>query len=232
MKLRILLSFVLGMQIFSLKAQDDTERARLPAPEFFLTTIPIRCALRDINIGFAHRVGLHHTLETRIGWVHSNKVAHKYYERWLNSSEMLFKGPSVYFQVNRWLVNTKGRDIYFGLILGYRHLWYHDKNLLVSDPDGFSYSEEITLSQWRNDILILGSFGLGTTIFTTSEISIGVRLMDTHSHVTRTRNYYSGWTQQQYDEYISATLEKVPYAEGFGITPIIRITSRFGWFKR
>lgn len=214
-----------------LAAQDDTEYNRPAAPEFAFTTIPVRCILRDINLGFAHRIGSVHTLEGRVGWVHPDHILHKYYNLWLNSSEMRFQGPSVYIQLNKWRINKIGRHIFLGCVAGYRYLWYEDKQLTVYDPDGRSYDEDITLSQWRNDFIVLGTIGITTTKFSMSEISVGLRFMFTHTHVSKTKNYYPGWTQQQYDEYVDATMDRVPNDEGFGMMPIIRITSRFGWFE-
>jgi hypothetical protein len=167
-----------------------------------------------------------------VGWVHPNKLLNRrFYNSWLNSSEMLFQGPSFYLQLNRWRIGKKGKPRYFGLILGYRYLSYRDKLFHVYDSDGRSYDRDLNLSQWRNDILVLGTFGIATTRFTMSEISLGVRLMFTHTRVNTIKNGLMTWTEEQNPSFVAATLDMMPYNEGFNMAPIIRITSRIGWFQ-
>lgn len=219
--------------IFStaLFGQDDGARTKPPAPKFFLTTIPVRLALRDLNIGFAHRIGWTHTLEGRVGWVHPNNVLHKYYSRWLTSTEMRFQGPSVYFQMNKWGYNKKMKHTYLGIIAGYRYLWFTDQRMAIHDGDGNSDDEELTLSQWRNDVLLLGAVGFSTSRFSMTEISFGFRFMFTHSNVSDTKFYDPDWSQEEYSTYVAQTVDKIPNDEGFTVSPIIRITSRIGWVR-
>lgn len=226
---KLLLLLIASGSFCRLAAQKEGDPATPIYLKRFVSTIPIRCALRDLNIGYGQQVGSNYTLEGRAGWVYPNKILHEPYERWLTSTEMLFQGPSFYLQLNDWNLKKKRVNIFFGFIAGYRYLWYHDKNLYVADSDGASYSEELTLSQWRNDFLLLGSIGLATTKFTTSELSLGVRIMHTHTQISATSRVNFA-NQELQGEYIASVLEKVPNDKGFGIMPLIRITSRFGWF--
>lgn len=226
-------ALILGLLVSSgMFAQEESDRTKPPAPEFFLTTIPIRCVLRDYNIGFAQRIGWFHTVEVRIGWVHADKPLHERYERWLSSTEMLFKGPSFYLQYNKWRVNKKMKHTFWGVIAGYRYLFYEDRNFHIYDGDGRSYDDDITLSQWRNELLLMGTIGIRTTKISMSEISIGFRCMFTHTNVSASRiaTQFPDQSQATFDTYIASRLEKIPNNEGFSILPMIRITSRFGWF--
>lgn len=211
-------------------AQDVGARVKPPAPGFFLTTIPIRCVLRDYNIGFAKRIGWHHTLEMRVGYVHKNDFLHEYYEGWLTSTEMHFRGPSVYFQLNKWIYNKNQQRYYVGLIAGYRYLSYHDKSLWKGGMGGSSFEEEPVLSQWRNDLLILGAIGFNSTRVTTTEISIGIRVMHTYTNVVDTRFHPANMTTEEYDSYRANQVNSIPNAQGITLAPLIRITSRVGWF--
>lgn len=158
-------------------------------------------------------------------------MLHKHYNSWLNSSEMLFNGPSIYLQANKWRIDKKNRHTFTGIVVGYRYLFYTDKEFTVYDPDGRSYDEELTLSQWRNDLLFLISVGVGTTKFSMTEISIGARFMFTHTNVSATQRVTYFPSQEQYDEYIAYRMDQIPNDEGFNVMPIVRITSRVGWFQ-
>jgi hypothetical protein len=211
------------------QAQDDPELKKPPAPKLFLTTIPVRLALRDINVGFAHKIGGDRTVEYRLGWVHPNKLLHRYYAFWLTSTEMRYQGPSFYLQMNNWKANKKKKRIFQGVIVGYRYLWFTDQRMAIHDGDGFSDDEELTLSQWRSDILVLGTFGIGTTKFSMTEFSFGFRFMSTHSNVSDTKFYSPSWSEEEYANYIAQKVDEIPNDEGFTVAPIFRITSRIGW---
>ena len=212
-------------------AQSESDRTKPPAPEFFLTTIPVRTVLRDINVGFAHRIDFFHTIEVRLGWVHPNKVLHNVYEGWFTSTEMHYQGPSVYFQLCKWSFGKTGKYKYLGANLGYRYLWYYDKGMWMGGMGGSSFAESITLSQWRNDIFLLGSYGLGTTKLTCAEISIGLHITYTHTNVSDTRFHFPDLTAEEYEDYKRSTADGILFSEGWGIFPVIRFTSRLGWFS-
>ena len=215
---------------FGIKAQ-DTEMNDLAGPKQFVTTIPVRCIMRDANIGYGFALTPRHTLEFRGGFVHRNLFLHEYYEKWLASTEMNFAGPSLYVQLNKWeTAGTKNR-YYWGIIAGYRYLSYHDRSIRLTESRLSSISEEVKLSQWRNDFLLLFTIGYGTTKVSTSEISLGFRVMQTHTHVVDTRYHADGMTEEEYDDYKSDLLDEIPNSRGITIGPILRITSRFGWFS-
>jgi hypothetical protein len=216
---------------FCAHAQEESDRTKPPAPEYFLTTIPVRLALRDLNIGFAHRTSLKATIEARIGWVHGNKILHNVYEGMFTSTEMLYKGPSVYFQWNKWKVSAKGKHVYWELVAGYRYLWYTDQNMWMGGLGGSSYAESLTLSQWRNDVLVLFTKGMQTSKWSTFEISAGLRISYAHTNVVDTRFHLDPYGSQAYEDYKASTTKNLPYSEGFGICPIVRVTSRIGMFS-
>jgi hypothetical protein len=214
-----------------LRAQSSRLSADTTAPRYFITTIPVRVILSDFNIGAGKRITPDQTLELRLGYVHRNNLLHPYYEGWLTSAEMRFHGPSVYVQWNKWKRTKKKRQWYWGLIAGYRYLWYHDEALWLGGTGGSSFDEQLTLSQWRNDVLLLGTIGIRTTRITSTEISLGVRLSHTYTHVGDTRFHPSNMTQAEYDQYRGGQVSNVPYASGFSILPVLRLSTRIGKFQ-
>ena len=202
------------------------------APRIAITTIPVRLTFRDINLGVAFRIRESQTLEVRLGWVHANKFLHRnLYEPGFTSTEMNYHGASVYFQWNKWRISRAGKPCYFGIIGGYRYLFYTDKSMWMGGFGGSSDAEELLLSQWRNDIFILGSLGLKTSKNSTAEVSAGVRVNYTHTNVVDTRFHPVFITAQEYEEYKRNSINGLPYSKGWGILPVIRFTSRIGWFS-
>jgi hypothetical protein len=187
---------------------------------------------RDINLGVAFRVRESQSFEVRLGWVHANKFLHRnLYEPGFTSTEMNYHGASVYFQWNKWRLSRSGKPCYFGIIVGYRYLFYTDKSMWMGGFEDSSDAEELLLSQWRNDIFILGSLGLKTSKNSTAEVSAGVRVNYTHTNVVDTRFHPVFVTAQEYEEYKRNSINGLPYSEGWGILPVIRFTSRIGWFS-
>lgn len=146
------------------------------------------------------------------------------------SPEMKFQGPSIYGQLNRWSYNKNLKRTFKGLIVGYRYVWYYNKELRMGGIGGNSDAESPTLSQWRNDLYLLFSWGIQTSRITTTEITIGARIMYTHTHVIDTK-FHNADPPDQYEEYKDKVRDDIPNAEGIGIAPVLRITSRFGWFE-
>lgn len=201
------------------------------APRIAITTIPVRLTFRDINLGVAFRVSESETFETRLGWVHANKVLHNVYEGMFTSTEMLYSGPSVYFQWNKWKLSGKGKKVYWGIIGGYRYLSFTDKNMWMGGLGGSSFAESLTLSQWRNDILLLFTKGLQTSKWTTFEISGGLRISCTHTNVSNTRFHFDPYGSEAYEDYKRRAANDLLFSEGLGVLPVVRITSRIGWMK-
>lgn len=214
----------------SVSAQDDDRTPRV-APSFSLTTIPVRCILRDWNIGMTKSLNVKQTVEVRIGYVHHNNLLHRYYEEWLTSTEMRFKGPSVYFQWNFWRMTSHNKHWYFGPIVGYRYLWYNQESLWLGGTGGSSFAEEPVLSQWRNDLILLFAVGRMSTKVTCTEVSLGGRVSQTHTFVNDTRFHPAGQSAEEYEQYKNSVKSQVPDAEGFSIWPVVRITTRIGKFE-
>ncbi len=212
-------------------AQDSTRRTAAPAPKSFLSTIPARSILSDYNIGYAHSISSKYTLEYRIGWVHRNNILHEYYEGWFTSTDCRFHGPSFYLQLNKWNYMKSMRRYYWGIITGYRYTWYYEKSLWLGGNSGSSFEERPVLSQWRNGIYVLGTLGIQTTRVSTFEISVGIRVMQTYTHVSDTRFHPQYMTPEEYDEYRVSLITEIPYAMGWGIQPVFRISSRLGLFE-
>lgn len=218
----------------NVQAQEQSDRNKPPAPEFGLSTIIIRDVLRDYNIGFMQRIGWHHTLEARIGWVHPNRIVSKYYEQYLLSTDWKFSGPSFYVQLNKWKYSfllKKQRQCFFGVYAGYRYMFYTNRKMPMGGKDHSELDEELTLSQWRNDVLVLGSIGLRLSKYSTSEISLGVCFSWTHSHLIDTRFHPYAQGTLQDETYRRAQLNRLPGAEGFSVLPVLRVSSRIGWFS-
>ena len=214
-----------------LSAQDKGNgRTKPPAPENFITTIPVRSVLRDVNIGYGFALDPYHTIEYRIGWVHRNRILHEYYEGWLTSTEMHFRGPSFYVQLNKWKYRANTKRRYWGVSAGYRYLYYHQESLWLGGLGGSTTAERPVLSQWRNDLLLLGSFGLQTSRISTLEFSLGVRVLHTYTHVHDTRFHPINMTGEEYDAYRASQVIEVPYSKGFGIQPVARVTLHVGIF--
>lgn len=212
-------------------AQDGAIIADSPAPSSMFTTIPVRCILNDWNIGYAKRLGEQYTLETRVGWVHRNNFLDEYYVGMLTSTSMKFHGPSVYFQLNKWHSGKKERNWFYGIIAGYRYLWYHDKSVWMGGMGGSSFAENLELSQWRNDVLLLGTIGIRTTRISSTEISLGARMSFTHTHDIDTRFHPVNMSPEEYEAYKDGAFAALPGAEGVSFTAVVRISSRFGRFK-
>jgi len=227
---RLLLLVFVGFYL-AVPAQDKVvARTKPPAPSFFLTTIPIRAVLRDYNIGFSKRIGWSHTFECRIGYVHHNKILDEYYSGWFTSTEMKFSGPSIYFQLNKWKYTLEQKRYYWGMIVGYRYLSYTDQKMWMGGIGGSSVAEELQLSQWRNDLILMCSIGFNSTKFTTTEIAIGLRVMQTHTHAIDTRFHPSYMTPAEYEAYKVDEFAELPNSKGLTLGPLIRVTSRVGWF--
>lgn len=231
MKWRILHLFLMMFLVVCANAQDEPGRTKPPAPQSFITTIPVRCILRDYNIGYGHALDSYHTIEYRVGWVHRNNLLHEYYEGWFTSSEMRFHGPSVYVQWNKWDYTKSQKRWYWGIIGGYRYLWHHESGLWMGGMGGSSFAESLTISQWRNDLLALFTIGIQTTKISTIEFSVGARVSNTHTHVDDTRFHIVGQTPEEYEAYRKAQTSTVPYGTGFSILPVVRLSSRFGKFN-
>lgn len=232
--LRALLSFCLLLQLIPLNAQDESNRTTPPAPKSFFTTVLIRDILRDYNIGYAARLGPKHTLEARIGWVHQNKFVSKYTEKYLLSTDWKCQGPSFYVQLNKWkhgALFDKPVQWYYGVYTGYRYVYFIDGKMPLGGREHNETDEELTLSQWRNDILLLGSIGMKVSRYSTSEISLGFRVSWTHTNATATRFYPSPAGTAAYEAYKNEQVEKIPGAEGISIVPVLRFSSRLGWFN-
>lgn len=228
----LLLSVFTGCCLFAV-AQGTGEIAPSPAPSFAITTIPIRNVLREYNIGIMKSIDAEHTLELNFGYVHKNDFAHNVLlEPWFTSPDMQFHGPSVGVQWNQWKFNPRGKRTYWGLIATYRYLWYHDRGLWKGGTGGSSFSELITLSQWRNEVQLLITKGWQTSRFTSFDFSAGIRLMYTHSNVSDTRFRFPDMDDAEYESYRAAQVNDVPFAEGFGVMPAVRITWKLGIFGR
>lgn len=231
MMYRLLFIFALLLCTGKISAQDEPARTKPPAPQNYLTTILLRSILWDYNIGYAHRLDPQHTLEYRAGWVHRNNIIHEYYEKWLTSPEMLFHGPSFYVQWNQWKYTPGMPRWYWGLIGGYRYQWHHDNGLSLAGTGGSSFAEDLTISQWRNDFLALFTIGFQTSKVSTFEISAGARLSFTHTHIGDTRFHPVNMTPAEYDAYRAGMVSKVPNGEGVSIVPLLRVSSRLGFFN-
>jgi hypothetical protein len=228
-KLAVIFSLLTSLSMY---AQQEADRTVPPAPKFFTTTIPVRCLFRDYNIGMGWRAGATNTIEVRAGWMHHNYLLHEnLYEGWFTSTEMLFHGPSLYAQANRWKMKKSGKRTYVGLIAGYRYLWFHDEGMWMGGMGGSSFAESITLSQWRNDVLLLVSKGWQTSKVSTFEVSVGVRLMFTHTNVTDTRFHFDPYGSEAYENYKRSVGNDLLFSEGFGILPLVRFSSRLGKFE-
>jgi hypothetical protein len=225
------LTFAFVLQVLALNAQKATDRTEPPVPKIFITTIPWRCVLNDYSIGYGIPLSSRHTIEYRVGWVHRNDLLHRYYEELLTSTDMRFRGPSFYVQLNKWNYTKNLRRYFWGAIAGYRYTYYHDQTLWLGGTGGSSFVEQPLLSQWRNEVYLLGSLGIQTTRFTTIEISLGVRMMHTHTHVGDTRFHPDNMTTEEYDAYRAGQVSDIPYSQGFGIQPVLRVSSRLGYFK-
>jgi hypothetical protein len=215
-------------------AQENSDRTSQPAPKSFFTTIVIRDILRDYNIGYATKIAPTHTIEARIGWVHRNRIVSRYYEQYLLSTDWKCQGPSFYVQLNKWKYGeafSKPVVWFYGVYSGYRYVYFTDEKIPLGGRDHSESDEELTLSQWRNDILLLGSIGMKVSGYSTSEISLGVRLSWTHTNVSATRFYPSPAGTAEYETYKEEQAAKIPGAKGFSIVPVIRFSSRLGIFK-
>jgi hypothetical protein len=212
-------------------AQNYSESSESPAPSSSITVIPARFLLWDFNIGYAKSIDDYRTLEFRLGYVHRNNVLHEYYEGFLTSTDMHFHGPSFYFQMNKWRYSKAGARHFFGVITGYRYLWYQQESLWLGGWGGSSFAEWPVLSQWRNELLLLGTFGWRSSRFSTTEISIGIRIMQTHTHVDDTRFHPTYMTAEEYDRYRAGQINSIPNAEGITAWPLLRLTTHIGKFK-
>jgi hypothetical protein len=220
----LLLSMLLASNAFS-------QEVPVVAPRAYFTVIPIRLIFRDLNLGAAIRIQETKTVELRLGWVHSNRwLHHNLYEPAATSTEMNYSGPSVYFQFNKWRKGKADRLSYVGFIAGYRYLYYTDKTMWMGGFGGSSYDEELLLSQWRNDIFLLGTIGFKSSKISTAEVSIGIRINCTHTNVVDTKFHFTYLSPQEYEQYKASAVEELPYSEGWGVLPVIRFTSRLGWF--
>lgn len=212
--------------------KSSLDPSQVITPRIAITTIPVRLTFRDINLGVAFRVREAQTFEARLGWVHANKFLHSMlYEPGFTSTEMNYHGASVYFQWNEWSRSRSGKPRYFGIIAGYRYLYYTDKAIWMGGYGGSSYAEELLLSQWRNDIFLLGSFGVKTSSRSTAEVSLGLRINYTHTNVVDTKFHFPNMSAEEYEEYKRNTVQDLRYSEGWGLLPVIRFTSRIGWFS-
>lgn len=230
---RGLLLIVMLCSAVDISAQTD-DRTRSPVPQSFITTIPIRDILRDYNIGYAHRLGEHYTLEARAGWVHPNRIVSKYYEMYLISTDWKFNGASFYLQLNKWKYITflkKQRQVFYGWYAGYRYMYYIDAKMPLGGKDHSAQDEELTLSQWRDDILLFTTVGWRTSKFSTSELSIGFCVSFAHTHLVDTRFHPYATGTPEDENYRREQLDKVRGTQGFTMLPVIRFSSRVGYFN-
>jgi|GEM_PF-1304902 len=232
LQMRITLTVLVLIFLMKNVKANSSDSVISTVPRISITTIPVRLIFRDINLGVAIRINDSQTFETRLGWVHDNKYLHRMlYEPAFTSTEMNYRGPSVYFQWNKWKTARSGKSFYFGFIAGYRYLFYTDKTMWMGGFGGSSYGEELLLSQWRNDIFLLGSMGLKTSKNSTGEVSVGIRVNYTHTNVVDTKFHPVFVVAEEYEEYKRNSINGSPYSEGWGILPVIRFTSRIGWFN-
>jgi hypothetical protein len=96
---------------------------------------------------------------------------------------------------------------------------------------GSSYDEQLLLSQWRNDVFLLGTIGFKSSRISTAEVSLGVRINYTHTNVVDTKFHFAYLSPQEYEQYKASAVEDLSYSEGWGVLPVIRFTSRLGWFR-
>lgn len=229
------IALLLMLSSVRIAAQDDRQsRTVPPAPKAFVTTIVVRDIIRDYNIGFAKRIGWHHTAEVRLGWVHPNRIVSKYHEQYLLSTDWKFKGGSIYLQLNKWRFRTllkKERQTFRGIYVGYRYMYFLDQQMPLGGPDHNEMDEVLTLSQWRNDFLVFATVGLRISKYSTSEISLGACVSWTHSNVSATKFYPFPEGTPQYESYRQEMTDKIRRTDGISIVPVLRVSSRIGYFR-
>lgn len=231
---RLVLFVLLVTIVNAVGAQDRDPDTRAVRPYASLTTIMIRDILRDYNLGYSFALDYKRTFEVRLGWVHPNRIVSRYYEKLFTSSDWKFKGPSIYLQMNTWQnggFREKQFSWFYGWYAGYRYVYHTDSQMPLGGRDHSETDEEITLSQWRNDVILCGSLGMRLSKFSTSEVSLGVCLSWTNTNVSATRFYPYPVGTPGYEQYKNAQMNKVLGADGFSIVPVLRVSSRFGWFS-
>jgi hypothetical protein len=228
----LLLIFLLG-GVVEITAQESDRTT--PAPQFFVTTVVARNILRDYNIGYAHRIGSRYTLEARAGLVHPNRIVSRFHEKYLLSTDWKFKGASFYLQLNKWkyaTIRKKERQMFYGLYAGYRYVYFIDEPMPMGGTEHSDLDEELILSQWRNDIMLFGTVGIRTSKFTTTEISLGVCFSFAHTHLADTRFHPYPEGTPEYEGYRNDQLDQLRGgARAFSVLPVLRISSRFGYFR-
>ena len=185
--------FLIAVLIFvsaGLCAQDQKSVQLIPY-KHALRFNPIRMVFREIGAGYEFPIRESIGLEIRPGFIYPSKLLDEYYVAAASSPNMKFNGVSLISQTRFYKARKKGNGLLnLNFSLGYRYLWYTDKALWMGGFGGSSFANELYLSQWRNDLILMvgcGNARLTKKFLHEIEMNIGGRLSLLHTKVNDCR---------------------------------------------
>lgn len=195
---------------------------------------PLRMAFREIGLGYEFPVRESIGLEIRPGYIYPSKFLDQYFVGAASSPNMKFKGVSLISQTRFYKAGKKEnglRNLNFSV--GYRYLWYTDEYLWLGGFGGSSYANELYLSQWRNDLILMvgsGNARLSKKVLHEFEMNIGARFSLLHTKVNDCRfchgvNVPPGSTVEEQAE---KARDELNPADGFSGMLLVALTYHIG----
>lgn len=190
MRMKALLISVLIFISAGICAQDQTTIQIIPYTNCIRVN-PIRLAFREIGLGYEFPFRQSIGLEIRPGFFYPSKFLDEYFVGAASSPNMKFKGASLISKMRFYKAGKKEnglRNLNFSF--GYRYLWFTDESLWMGGFGGSSFANELYLSQWRNDLILMigkGNALISKNILNEFEMNIGARFSFLHTKVNDCR---------------------------------------------
>lgn len=185
--------FFLALHIYCFVSAQDTSQlsvANTRPYRYAIRINPLRCAIREAAVGFEFGLNKNRSLEIRPGFIFPDKFLDGLYVGFASSPNMKYKGVSLMTETRFYTSSKENRQGYLSFLVGYRYMWYTDEWMWMGGLGGSSYANELYLSQWRNDLLLMvgkGSMRLNGPLLKEFELGAGFRLSYLHTKVNDCR---------------------------------------------